>query len=216
METMFPDDLRVLEQIAITQKQEGTLKEALTKFERLTGMTKDAYQRTQFRIEASQLQIQLSERDKGLAGLTTILSELKPDGWLYQNVQRKIEEVFLAANDRTGLIQFYEKRLQQSPDDIESMVRLSKFLASSSRVTEANQWLTQAIERAPSRLELRRSLIEQLIADQQISAAVEQYRQLSRLDPTNMDILREWGKLVLRDTSSLTRRRKKRGRSHLE
>jgi len=209
MEAMFPNDLRVLEQIATVQKQEGSYQDALQKVERLIALAKDVYIRTQFRIEATQLQIQLGERDKGLAGLTTILSELKPDGWLYRDVQRRIEEVYLNANDKTGLIQFYEKRLQQSQDDIESIVRLSKFLATSSRVAEANQWMTQAIERAPSRLDLRRSLIDQLISDQQVTAAVEQYRQLSKLDPTNMDILREWGKLVLRDTSSSIEESKK-------
>lgn len=209
MEDMFPDDLRVLEQIANIQKQEGGFQDALLKYERLIDKTKDAYQRTQFRIEATQLRIQLGEREKGLVGLTSILSELKPDGWLYRDVQHKIEEVFLKANDRTGLIQFYEQRLQQSPDEIESMIRLAKFLTQASRVAESNQWMTQAIERAPSRLEIRRSFIEQLLSDQQISAAIEQYRQLSKLDPSNMDILREWGKLVLRDTSGSIEENKK-------
>ncbi len=209
MEDMFPDDLRVLEQIANIQKQEGGFQDALRKYERLIDLTKDAYQRTQLRIEATQLQIQLGEREKGLVGLTNILSELKPDGWLYRDVQRKIEEVFLTVNDRVGLIQFYEQRLQQSPDDIESMIRLAKFLSHASRVTESNQWMTQAIERAPSRLEFRRSFIDQLISDQQISAAIEQYRQLSKLDPSNMDILREWGKLVLLDTSTAIEDNKK-------
>ena len=199
LEALFPDDLRVLEQIATIQNQESAFQDALPRYERLITLSKDAYQRTQFRMEAAQLRIKLGANEKGMAELDSILGDLKPDGWLYRDVQRKIEEVYLKSNDQAGLISYYENRLEKSPDDIESMVRLCKFLASSGQVPEANQWMAQAIQRAPSRIDLRKTYIDQLVADQQFSAAAEQYGQLSKLDPTNADILRDWGKMVLRD-----------------
>ena len=201
LESLFPDDLRVLEQIATIQSQESAFQDALPRYERLITLTKDAYQRTQFRMEAAQLRIKLGANDKGMAELDSILGDLKPDGWLYRDVQRKIEEVYLKSNDQAGLISYYENRLEKYPDDIESMVRLSKFLASSGQVPEANQWMAHAIQRAPSRIDLRKTYIDLLVADQQFSAAAEQYGQLSKLDPTNADILRDWGKMVLRDPS---------------
>ncbi len=201
LEGMFPDDVRVLEQIASVQKQEGAFRESLPRYERLIMLTKDAYQRTQFRIEVAQLRLKLGSKEQGLADLESILSELKPDGWLYRDVQRKIEEVFLASSDQVGLIKYYENRLTKFPDDLESVMRLSKFLASSDRMAEANNSMSLAIERAPSRIDLRSLLIGQLLADGQIALAVEQYSHLSQLDPKNTDILRDWGKLVLRDPS---------------
>ncbi len=199
LEAQFPGDTRVLEQIASILNQEGAYADALPRYQKLVLATKDAYQRTQFRIEAAQIQIRLGANAKGMAELETILGDLKPDGWLYREVQRKIEEVFLKSSDQAGLVGYYESKLGMSPDDIESMVRLCKFLVSSGRISEANGWMTQAIARAPSRIDLRITLIDQLIADQQLTAAADQFSQLAQLDPKNLDVLRDWGKTVLRD-----------------
>ena len=199
LEAQFPGDTRVLEQIASILNQEGVYADARPRYQQLVLATKDAYQRTQFRIEAAQIQIRLGANAKGMAELETILGDLKPDGWLYREVQRKIEEVFLKSSDPAGLVGYYESKLGKSPDDIESMVRLCKFLVSSGRLAEANGWMTQAIARAPSRIDLRKTLIDQLIADQQLTAAADQFSQLAQLDLKNLDVLRDWGKTVLRD-----------------
>ena len=175
LESLFPNDMHVLEQIASIQNREGDFSNALPRYERLTSMTKDATQRIQFRIECAQLRIQLADSTKGMLELESILAELKPDGWLFRDVQRKIEQVFLKTNDLVGLIEYYEKRLAKLPDDIESMVRLCKFLVSSGRGSDANQWIVQAIERAPSRLDLRKTHIEQLVAEKKFATACEQY-----------------------------------------
>ena len=199
LESLFPNDLHVLEQMASVQIREGDFANALPRYERLISMAKDATQRIQFRIECAQLRIQLGDSAKGMLELESILAELKPDGWLFRDVQRKIEQVFLKSSNQTGLIEYYEKRLAKYPDDIESMVRLCKFLVSSGRVADANRWIVQAIERAPSRLDLRKTQLEQLVAEKKFSIACEQYEQLARLDPTNSDVLRDWGKTVLLD-----------------
>ena len=201
LEENFPNDLRVLEQIATIQSQEGAYQDALPRYERLITLAKDPYQRSQFRIEAAQLRVKLGSSERGLVELQSVLGELRPDSWLYRDVQRKIEEVFLKSNDSAGLIGYYENRIEQNPDEIESIVRLCKFLASSFRTAEANQWLSKAIERAPSRTDLRKIYIDQLIADQQFAVAIREFEALSKLDPKNVDILRDWGKLVLRDPS---------------
>jgi len=199
LEALFPNDLYVLEQIASTQNQEGDYKSALPKFERLVVLAKEPTQRIQYRIETAQLRIRLGEAENGLNELEKILAELKPDGWLYRDVQRRIEDVFLKSNDLAGLVQYYEARLANFHDDVESMVRLCKFLVSTGRLADANRWIVQAIQRSPSRVDLRKTFIEQLLADKQFANACEQYARLSQLEPKNADILRDWGKTVLHD-----------------
>ena len=84
LEALFPDDPHVLEQIASIQNRDLLHQEALPRYERLIDLAKDAYQRTRFRMEAAQLRIKLGNQEKGLAELESILSDLKPDGWLYR------------------------------------------------------------------------------------------------------------------------------------
>jgi len=199
LEALFPNDLHVLEQIASTQNQEGDYKSALPKYERLVVLAREPTQRIQYRIETAQLRIRLGDAKNGLGELENILAAIKPDGWLYRDVQRKIEDVFLKSNDLAGLVQYYETRLANFHDDVESMVRLCKFLVSTGRLADANRWIVQAIERSPSRVDLRKTFIEQLLADKQFANACEQYSQLSQLEPKNVDILRDWGKTVLHD-----------------
>lgn len=199
LESLFPGDLRVLESIASIQNQEGNYVDALPRYEQLIIAAKDPFQRTQYRIEAAQLRIRLGAIAKGTEELETILKDLKPDGWLYSDVQRKMEEAFLKIGDQAGLILYYENRIVKFPEDIESIKRLCKYLLLSGRTSDAIQWMSGAIERAPTRIDLRKIQIEQLISCQRWNAVIEQYEKAWTLDPNNSDIIRDWGKSVLRD-----------------
>jgi tetratricopeptide (TPR) repeat protein len=213
LESQFPDDPRVLEQIAITLAEEGALAEALARYQRLADLVRDDYRRVTFKIQAAELTIRLGQRQQGLDQLETLLADLNPDGWLYRDVRRRIEEVFLKAADQDGLVKYYQQWLGKRPDDVEAMARLARFLASSARMPEAWEWMERALERAPSRGDLRRAFIDQLIDDQRIGEAIEQYRLLAESSPGNPDYLRDWGRLVLRDrTQDITDRRREASR----
>ena len=201
LEREFPDDLRVLEQIAVTMSEEGDFASAIPRLERLAELVKDDYRRTVFRVQSAKLKIKTNQRESGLKELESVLQSLNPTSWLYRDVRNKIEETFLSANDPSGLVTYYLQWLTTSPEDIEGMARLAKFLTVTGRVDEADTWMTKAIALAPSRSDLRKAYINQLLDQKRISNAIEQYRSLASFEPSNPDYLRDWGKLVLRDGS---------------
>ncbi len=201
LEVLFPDDPRVLEQIAATLAEEGGYALALPRYEKLTGLVKDDYRRTIYRVEAAGLKVRINRRDEGIADLEKILADLNPSSWLYRDVRRRIEDVFLKSGDQDSLVKYYQSWLANHPEDIEAMTRLSKFLASSARLPEAREWMEKALKLAPSRADLRKAFIDQLVDDQQIPEALKQYEQLVATAPGNPDHLRDWGKLVLKDKS---------------
>jgi tetratricopeptide (TPR) repeat protein len=139
LEELFPNDPRVQEQIAITLVEEGQYAQALPRYEQLVKLVRDDYRRTMFAIEVAELKIRQNRRDDGLQDLEKILAELNPDSWLHRDVRRRIEEVFLRTSDQDGLVKYYEKWTDRHPEDVDSMARLAKFLASSARVPEATQ-----------------------------------------------------------------------------
>jgi hypothetical protein len=57
------------------------------------------------------------------------------------------------------------------------------------------------IQRAPGRRDLRLALIAQLAQDQKYAEAAAQHEALDKAQPNNPGMLRDWGALVLRDTS---------------
>ena len=201
LEQLFPEDPRVLEQIAVTLTEEGEYGEALPRFERLVELVRDDYRKTMFRMQAAELKIREDRRDEGISDLETLLSDLNPESWLYRDVRRRIEDVFVRSGDQDGLVQYYERWLAEHPEDLDAMSRLAKFLAGAARVPEAMEWMDKALQLAPSRVDLRRAFIRQLLDDQRYTEAVEQYALLSEAAPGNVDVLREWGRTALKDTS---------------
>jgi len=199
LEKLYPDDTRVLEQIATTLAEEGAPELALQRFRKLAELEKDDYQRTMYRVRVAELTVETAEQDAGIAEFEAILAELNPDGWLHREVRRRIENVFLRSGDQDSLVSYYEKWLESHPEDVEAMARLSQFLASSARMPEARKWMDKALTLAPSRGDLRKAFIQQLVNDQKFAEASEQYGLLAESDPDDPEVLRDWGKLVLRD-----------------
>lgn len=199
LEKLFPDDPRVLEQIAVTLAEEGQPALALPRYQKLASLVRDEYRRVVYQMSAAELTIKTGQRDAGLQAFEKVLQDLNPESWLYRDVRRRIDDVFLRSGDQDSLVKYYQNWLANHPEDVEGMARLAKFLASSARVPEATQWMEKALKLAPTRADLRKTFIDQLVDDQRIADAVKQYEELLKAAPGNPDYLRDWGKLVLRN-----------------
>ncbi len=201
LERQFPNDPRVQEQIAQALVDEGQVELALPRFEKLATLGKDQYKQTRHRIQAAEIKSRLGKKETALKEFEALLAKLNPDNWLYRDVRKRIEEVFLRTDDQAGLTTYYEGWLKAHPDDVESVVRLAKVLDGQLRGDEARARLEQAIKLAPGRKDLRRALIEKLVEQRDLDGAAKQYAAMDQLDPNNPDILRDWGKLLLSDAS---------------
>ncbi|MEJ7636418.1 MAG: tetratricopeptide repeat protein [Singulisphaera sp.] len=201
LEALFPDDPRVREQIASALAEEGQAELALPRFEGLAKTAKDPFRQAQWAMTAADLKGRLGRTEPALRDYESLLGKLRPDSWLYREVRRKIDEVFLRNDDQAGLASYYERWVKANPEDVEALVRLGRSLAAQGRLAESRTWYEKAIKLAPSRRELRQALIGQLVQEQKIADAAAQYAELAKAEPNNPDILRDWGGLLLRDTS---------------
>ncbi|WP_254508225.1 DUF1583 domain-containing protein [Anatilimnocola floriformis] len=201
LEKLYPNDARVQEQIAATLVEEAQPALALPRYETLVKLTKDDYRKSVYRMEVADLKVKLNRSKEAVSDLEGLLATLNPTSWLHREVRRKIDDVYLRTDDQDGLAKYYEGWVNTHPEDIDAMARLARLLARQARVPEAKNWLDKALKLAPTRKELRLAFIEQLVEDQRFTEAGQQYEQLDKLDPNNPDYLRNWGKLILRDTS---------------
>ena len=202
LEQQFPGDTRVAEQIATALAEEEQFAEALKRYQALAERTTDdPYRRVIYRIEAANMTLRMGNKQDALEQFENLLANLKPESWLHQQVRSRIEGVYRQADDLAGLATYYETWLEKRPDDLGAMTRLASALATLGRGAEARTWFDQAIELAPSRVDIRQALIDQLVYEKQYRAAISQYEALDRADPNNPDYVRQWGLLVLRDKS---------------
>jgi tetratricopeptide (TPR) repeat protein len=208
LEKLFPDDARVQDQIATTLIEEGQYEQALPRLEKLIKQTDDKYRQSALRMDAAELKVKLKKSSDALTDFEKLLSELEPDSWLYRDVRRRIEDVFLRNDDLAGLAKYYEKWLGKNATDVDAVARLAKTLSTQGRVPEAKQWLEKGLMAAPTHRGLRQALIDLYSFEQNYAAAAAQYEAMDKNDPNNPDTLREWGKLLLRDGSRKEAERK--------
>ena len=201
LEATFPDDARVREQIAATLAEEDQPAQALAKYEALARSVKDEYRKVQFAIEAAELKVKLGRSPDALADFERLLGKLDPGSWLFKEVRRKVEDVFLRGDDLAGLAKYYESWIARTPDDVDAMARLGKTFAQLGRAADSRTWLDKAVKLAPSRRDLRLALIEQLALEKKFNEASGQYEALVKAEPNNPDLVRDWGRLLLRETS---------------
>jgi tetratricopeptide (TPR) repeat protein len=197
LEQAFPGDLRVKEQIAATLTEDGRWEEALVRYQALVKETRNADQRVQSSLAASDVLIQLGRSQEAIAVLETQLSDLDPDSWLYKEIRRRIEGTFRGRNDLPGLVTYYEQWLGAHAEDVDAMARLARTLSLQNQTAVASEWYRKAIALAPSNGALRESLIEQLVREDNVSDAIAQYEELSKFDSGNLDHLEDWGQLIL-------------------
>ena len=197
LEQAFPGDLRVKEQIAATLTEEGRWEEALVRYQTLAKETRNADQRVQSSLAASDVLTQLGRTQEAIVLLESQLSDLDPDSWLYKEIRRRIEGTFRGRNDLPGLVTYYEQWLVTHADDVDAMARLARTLSLQNQTANAAQWYRKAIALAPSNELLRESLIEQLVREDNISVAIAQYEELSKFDSRNLDHLEDWGQLII-------------------
>jgi tetratricopeptide (TPR) repeat protein len=201
LEKLYPDDARVQDQIASTLVEEGDYAQALPRLEKLAKATDDKYRQATLRMDIADLKVKLKRSPEALADFEKLLGELNPDSWLHRDVRRRIEDVFLRNDDLAGLAKYYEKWLESNKTDVDAIARLAKNLVAQGRTPEARKWLEEGIKVAPTNRSLRQALIDQYVFEQNYAAAAQQYEAMDKNDPNNPDILREWGKLIMRDAA---------------
>jgi tetratricopeptide (TPR) repeat protein len=199
METFFPGDSQVQEQIAIVLAEEGDSEEALKRFEALAKSNKDRFRQLEMAVRAAQLKETVGRRDDALADFEKLLAQVNPDSWMYLDLRTRIDNVFLSRSDYDGLANYYNAWMEKHPDDIDAMLRIGRLLSVQRRLPEAKVWFTEAIKRTPTNPAPRMALIDALERDGEFAAAAESMKALSELQPDNPDYIVRWGELIFND-----------------
>lgn len=198
-EDAFPGDVLVQEQIAAALVEEARYPEALDRYRKLAETAKDLYKKTEHGITVAELHLKLQETNKAIAEFEKQLQQLRPGSWQREGIRNRIERAVLKTDDEDGLAEYYDKWLQQYPDDLDAMSRLANHFSSTQQHPAALKWYQQAIAKAPSDVKLREALIGELSATKQFDEALQQCEQLVEMDAGNAVHLERWGRILLRN-----------------
>jgi len=203
LEATFPGDARVGQQIASTLAEEGQFDAALERYERLAKAAgpADDPRVIEFRILAAEMKQRLGRSEDALADFEAIAGRLRPASWLYSDVRRRIESVFLRSGDYSALADYYAALVEKRPDEIALRLRLGQSLAKAGRINDAEAALRETVAKAPEDAQSRLALIDIFKAAGKPDQAAEQFEQLVKLDSENPDYLIQLGNTWLDVTS---------------
>ena len=208
LEQLFPGDTRVGGQIARTLADEGSLEEAKARYEKLSNASKKPDDKIAFAVQAAEMQRRMGEPDEALGLFEKILTRLRPGSWLYTDVRNRIEAGFLKSGDYDALADYYTDQLKTRPEDLPLQTRLSRILVTAGRLNEAKTLLQTCVDRAPDDVEVRLTLIDVLVRQNDVAAAGKQFELLAKNDPDNPDHLIRWGQVLLEDVDTPLEKRR--------
>lgn len=195
----FPDDRRVLEELAQLLSEEEQFDEAIQRFQQLIKLSgSDLYRQLMARVEIGQIQVRQGKLKTAITTFESCLEQVRPDSWMADDLRRRVEEVFLRGEDLAGLIEYYQKRLEKHPDDLAATIRLAATYSKLDRGKESIEQYRAALKRAPTRRDIRVKLIDELTRRDDLQGAVAESEALVKSQPDDVESIRQLGQLYLR------------------
>ena len=146
----FPNDRAVLEELAELLTEEEQFDEAIRRWDQVVALSKDdAYRQLLARIEIAQLRVRTGNSKDAITLFDQTLDDVDPDSWLARDIGRRIEKVFQQTQDPTGLVAYYESRLQRRADDLNGLVRLAAALGRAGQTPGCTRTLSHGRQASP-------------------------------------------------------------------
>ena len=120
-----------------------------------------------------------------------------PGNWLRKDLQHRIIGIFAADGNWEGLIEYYQKKLETTPNEPELLGLLAAAYIEHQQPEEGIATYQKAVELAPTDANLRLNLIAAFRNAERFEDAAAAYESLSEQDPDDFGIYRELGELYL-------------------
>ena len=127
----------------------------------------------------------------------TALALTAPGNWLRKDLQHRIIGIFAADSDWQGLIEYYQRKLETTPNAPELMGLLAAAYVENQQLEEGIAVYRKGLELAPTDANLRLNLIAALRNAEKFADAAAEYEVLCEQTPDDFGIYRELGELYL-------------------
>ena len=210
LEALFPDDPRVQEQIASALAEENQPAAGPARASRRWPRSvTDPFRQVQLAMQAADLKVRLGRSERGSPRLRGACSPSSgPIAGSTARSAARSRRSSSATTTRPASSPTTRSGPRRSPRTSRPWSGWAGPSPAWAATAEAQAWYEKAIKLAPSRRDLRLALIAQLVQDQKFAEAAAQYEALDQAEPNNPDTLRDWGALVLRDTTKPQAERK--------
>ncbi len=135
--------------------------------------------------------------EAAIGSYDTALALTAPGNWLRKDLQHRIIGIYAADGNWEGLIEYYQKKLDTTPNEPERLGLLAAAYIENQQPEEGIATYQKAVELAPTDANLRLNLIAAFRNAERFEDAAAAYESLSEQDPDDFGIYRELGELYL-------------------
>ena len=147
--------------------------------------------------EIGKIQEEMREYEAAVQNYDKALALTGQGNWLRKDIQGRIIGIYAAESDWLGLIAYYQKKLTETPNDVELIGLLASAYTENQQVDEGIAEYRKGLELAPTDAGLRLNLIAVFRNAERFEKAAAEYEILSEAQPDNFGIYRELGELYL-------------------
>ena len=147
--------------------------------------------------EIGKIREEMGEYDAAIQSYDKALALTGQGNWLRKDLQGRIIGIYAAESDWSGLIAYYQEKLAETPNNVESIGLLASAYIENQRVDEGIAEYRKGLKLAPTDAGLRLNLIAVFRNAERFEEAAAEYEILSEAQPNDFGIYRELGELYL-------------------
>lgn len=193
-----PDDIFARIELADLFIEQELFDQAIAQHEAIIQLKKDEpYRICLSRREIGNIHEAKGDFEKAIQHYDEALNLTASGNWLRKDLQHRIIGIFAADSNWEGLIEYYQGKLEATPNEPELIGLLAAAYIENQQLEEGMKTYRKGLELAPTDTALRLNLIASLRNAEKYEDAAAEYEVLSEQDPDDFGIYRELGELYL-------------------
>ena len=193
-----PSDIFARIELADLFREQELYEQAIEQHQDIIKLKKDdPYRICLSRREIGNIYEAKAEYQNAIASYDEALSLTAPGNWLRKDLQHRIIGIYAADSNWKGLIEYYQAKLEDTPNEPELLGLLAAAYIEDQQQEEGIKTYRKGVELAPTDTNLRLNLISALRNSEKYAEAAEEYEAISQQDPDNFGVYRELGELYL-------------------
>ena len=193
-----PENIFTRIELADLLREQELYEQAITQHEAIIQFkAEDPYRVCLSRREIGNIHEAKGDYAAAIESYDTALALTAPGNWLRKDLQHRIIGIYAADGNWEGLIEYYQKKLETTPNEPELLGLLAAAYIENQQPAEGIATYQKAVELAPTDANLRLNLIAAFRNAERFEDAAAAYESLSEQDPDDFGIYRELGELYL-------------------
>ena len=193
-----PENIFSRIELADLFREQELYTQAIEQHEVIVGLKRDDPYRVCLSLrEIGKIQEEMREYDAAVQSYDKALALTGQGNWLRKDLHQRIIGIYAHNGDWPGLITYYERKLADTPNDVELIGLLASAYVENEQIDESIAKYRHGLGLAPTDAGLRLNLIAVFRNTERFEEAAAEYEILSEAQPDDFGIYRELGELYL-------------------